>query len=59
MNLLNVLAKALLLTVSLSLLDGCITQDGIMLGLPYNEDSSENDVEIRSRKCYGISLFWL
>lgn len=59
MNLLNVLAKALLLTATFSLVDGCITKDGIMLGLPYNEDSSENDVEIRSHKCYGISLFWL
>lgn len=51
--------KVLLLTAALSLVDGCITQDGIMLGLPYNEDSSENDVEIRTNKCYGISLFWL
>lgn len=59
MNLLNVLAKALLLTASLSLLGGCITQDGIMLGIPYNDDSSENDIEIRSHKCYGITLFWL
>lgn len=59
MNLLNVLVKALLLTVTLSLIDGCITQDGIMLGIPYNEDSSETDVEIRTNKCYGISLFWL
>ena len=55
----QIVIKVLLLTATLSLVDGCITQDGIMLGLPYNEDSSENDVEIRRHGCYGISLFWL
>lgn len=52
-------AKLFLIAAILSVTPGCITQDGIMLGVPCNSDSSENGVEIRSHKCYGISIFWL
>ena len=59
MHLLRIIAKMILLIATVSSLNGCITQDGIMLGVPHTDRFNENDVEIRTNKCYGISLFWL
>ena len=59
MHLLKIVAKMILLIATVSSLNGCVTQDGIMLGIPCTDSFNESDVEIRTNKCYGISLFWL